>query len=149
MRQQRLDDIVELRKRWISPFYLRLLHGNFCGELLAEAPTDNRERTIKQFRGCLKEATPTIVATLIRQHEWRARLVGAWYAGLRGWLQFRDEIGNMHIESQMCYAGQGFCAALACFADGPSADHLCRYLDRRLPQLDKHYDQHWALPALV
>ncbi len=55
----------------------------------------------------------------------------------------------MLIASQRCYAGQGYCAALACYADEPSADCLRQYLDAWLPQVDKYYDQHWALPALV
>jgi hypothetical protein len=143
-----VDDIAELRDRWVAPLYLQLLHGNFRRKLLAEELTNDREHTLKRFRGCVNEVTPTIVATLIRQPEWRARLVGSWYAGLRGWVQFRDELGGMLIESQMCFAGQGYCAALACFADDSSADHLCQYLDKWLPQLDKYYDQHWALPAL-
>ena len=43
----------------------------------------------------------------------------------------------------------GYCAALACFADQVSTDYLRKYLNFWLPQVDKFYDQHWALPALV
>ena len=144
-----MDALTELYERWVNPLYLRLLHGNFRGYLLAEELSDKREQIIVDFRRCLTEVDPTIVTTLIRQPEWRARLTGSWYAGMRGWRQFTDELGVLLLESRVCYAGQGYCAALACFADDASAGCLQQYLNAWLPQVDKFYDQHWALPALV
>jgi len=139
----------ELYERWVSPLYMRLLHGNFLGDLLADPLSDNRTEMISRFRSRVADVDPSIVATLIHQREWRARLTGSWLAGLRGWRRFSHEIGTMLVESQMCFACQGYCAALACYADQASADHLRRYLDTWLPQVDKYYDQHWALPALA
>lgn len=129
--------------------YMRLLHGNFRGRLLAEELSPEREQMISEFRRCLTGVDPEVVTTLIRQPEWRARLTGGWYAGLRGWQQFREELGALLVESRMCFACQGYCAALACYADQPSAEYLRQYLDTWLPQVDKYYDQCWALPALV
>lgn len=144
-----VDNLRECYERWVHPVYLRLLHGNFRGYLLAEELSDEREQMMAGFRRCLAEASPSVVAALLHQPEWRARLAGSWYAGLRGWLQFRDELGALLVESRVCFAGQGYCAALACYSDEASAEHLRRYLDTWLPQLGRDYDQHWALPALV
>lgn len=144
-----MDDLTEIYSRWVNPLYLRFLHGNFRGYLLAEELSDEREQLVSTFRRCLSEVDPEVVAKLLRQTEWRARLTGSWYAGLRGWRQFTDELGQLLVESRMRFACQGYCAALACFADEASAGYLCRYLNVWLPQVDKFYDQHWALPALV
>lgn len=144
-----MDELQELYGRWVRPVYMRLLHGNFRHFLLAEEPSEDRTRMISDFRRCLSEVDPAIVTTLLRQGEWRARLAGGWYAGLRGWRQFAEELGAMLVESRVCFACQGYCAALACYADTTSAEYLRRYLDTWLPQLDKYYDQHWAVPALV
>jgi hypothetical protein len=144
-----VGDLQQISERWVSPVYLRLLHGNFRHLLLAEELSDKRSQEILTFRRCVAEVTPEIVTILLRQPEWRARLVGGWYAGLRGWRQFRDELGTLLVESRLCFAGQGYCAALACCADAASAEYLRRYLEVWLPQTDRDYDQHWALPALA
>ncbi len=144
-----MDDVLEFYKRWVNPLYMRLLHGNFRGYLLAEELSEERDRMIANFRRCFTEVDPSVITALIRQPEWRARLVAGWYAGVRGWRQFREELGALLIESRACFACQGYCTALACFADQASAEYLRKYLDVWLPQADKFYDQHWALPALV
>jgi hypothetical protein len=144
-----VDNLFALYERWVNPLYAQLLHGNFRGRLLAPELSDERTQMLSEFRRCLAEADPSIVASLIRQPEWRARLTGGWCAGLRGWPEFRDELGDLLLKSEMCFACQGYCAALACYGDEASAEHLRRYLDTWLPQVDKFYDQHWALPALV
>jgi hypothetical protein len=144
-----MDNLDELYERWVTPFYVRLLHGNFRHFLLAEEVSDERGQMISAFQDCLATVDPTVVAALLHQPDWRVRLAGSWYAGLRDWPQFTDELGAMLVESQMCFAGQGYCVALACFADAASATHLCRYLDVWLPRVENRYDQDWALPALV
>jgi hypothetical protein len=144
-----VDNLPELYERWVRPLYMRLLHGNFRGRLLAEELSDEREQMVSDFRRCLAEVDPSVVTILISQPDWRARLTAGWYAGLRGWRQFREGLGALLVGSRMCFACQGYCAALACYADQASAGYLRQYLDAWLPQLDKFYDQHWALPALV
>lgn len=144
-----MDDLRLTYERWVHPFYLRLLHGNFRGRCLAREPSEERDRLIKSFQQALREIDCEVIDRLLEQFEWRARLVAAWFSGLRGWVQYRDVLGRSLIESRVCFAGQGYCAALACFADRESAELLCTYLDTWLPQTDKFYDQPWALPALV
>ncbi|WP_425616664.1 DUF6000 family protein [Anatilimnocola sp. NA78] len=144
-----MDKLSDNRARWVSPLYANLLHGNFSRQLLATEVSVEREQMLAEFRRCVAEVAPAVVATLLSEREWRGRLTASWYAGLRGWTQFRDELGRLLCRSEMCFAGQGYCAALACFADEESAAHLCAYLDRWLPKIDCYYDQHWALPALV
>jgi hypothetical protein len=55
----------------------------------------------------------------------------------------------MLLESELVYAGQGYCFALARFAEDSDATTLTAYLERYLPRLDCHYDQHYAVGALL
>lgn len=53
------------------------------------------------------------------------------------------------MASEVCYSGEGYCFALAAFGGHQDAAILMAYLDRYLPQLDRRYDQGWALGALL
>lgn len=55
----------------------------------------------------------------------------------------------MLLASELTYAGQGYCVALARFETTADAGILCTYLDRYFPQVDLYYDQHWAMGALL
>ena len=128
---------------FVRTHYMKLLHGNF---LTLE------ERELSEFvnsaRKALDEIKPDQVERLLRI-AWREQLTAAWFAGFKNWSQFTDRIGDLLIQSLTCYAGQGYCFALACFANADSINYLIRYLDEYLPQLDKDYDQPWAMAALI
>ena len=144
-----LKDVELIYQQWVKPFYMQFLHGNFRHRCQATEPSEERESLILSLHNAMSEITPSIVDCLFEQEEWRARLTGSWFCALKGWSQYREIIGQRLIESECCFAGQGYCAALASFEDPLSAGYLGEYLDIWLPQLDKFYDQHWAMPALI
>lgn len=80
---------------------------------------------------------------------WREQLVGSWLCGLKGWHRFGPVIGDLLVASKTCFAGQGHCFALACFATEAGASQLTQYLEKFLPRPDLAYDQEWAMPALL
>jgi hypothetical protein len=80
--------------------------------------------------------------------EWRSRLTAAWLIGLDRRTRFRDRLGEMLLDSELVYAGQGYCLALARFETGADADILRAYLDTYPPH-DRAYDQNWAIGALL
>lgn len=132
-----------LNPNLVKPHYLQLLHGNFLhleGEELSSF--------VNSMGKVLSEVNPSQIERLL-QIAWREQLTGAWLLGLKNWTQFTESIGNLLIPSVTCYAGQGYCFALASFATVESADYLCRYLNKYLPQKDKFYDQLWAMSALI
>jgi hypothetical protein len=132
-----------LNPNLVKPHYLQLLHGNFL-RLEGEELTS----FVNSMRKVLSKIKPHQIEQLL-QIAWREQLTGAWLAGFKNWTQFTDPIGNLLIPSITCYAGQGYCFALASFATAESADYLCRYLNDYLPQKDKYYDQIWAMSALI
>ncbi|MFI6152173.1 DUF6000 family protein [Kitasatospora sp. NPDC051170] len=82
-------------------------------------------------------------------YEWRARLTAAWLIGVGQREAFRERIGSLLLDSEVCYSGKGYCFALARLGTHEDAEIICAYLDRYLPQTDLRYDQPEALGALL
>ena len=104
---------------------------------------------VEKLNSARRTATPSDIDELFVTLEWRGRMTAAWIAGLNRWSQFQNKIGELLVESECCFSGEGYCVALALFQNEQSSESLKAYLDRYLPQTDKYYDQDWALSALV
>jgi len=136
-------------RRYVTPGtngfrrYLKLLHGNFVA-----LDDGKRGRFLRQLAKSARQVSDRELAILL-ESEWRSRLTASWLIALDRRVQFRDQIGEMLLASEVCFAGQGYCLALARFATPADAALLASYLDTYLPQLDKRYDQDWALGALL
>ena len=130
--------------RWVSPFYLKLLHANYTQLNGAEL-----DEFVSSASRALREVDEAVVESLLRAGGWREFLTASWFAGLKGWRGFTDLIGKRLIESSVTYAGQGYCFAFGRFADERAARYLCAYLDEYLTRLNCYYDQAWAMAALI
>lgn len=131
--------------RYVRPGgrYLKLLNGNFL-RLAAPERTDFEQ----SLTSAARKATISEL-TLLFEGEWRARLTAAVLAGLTRRAALGDRIGSLLLASELVYAGQGYCYALARFGAPEDAALLTAYLDRYLPQTQLRYDQPWALGALL
>ena len=131
---------------FVRPFYGLFLHGN-C---LADQPCAEPSRT--GFQSMVTRAaraiTPETARTLL-QAGWREAICAAWFIGIRQWAEFLPQMREAFLASEMCYAGQGYCVALACLPSEDSASALREYLGAYLPRPDLHYDQGYALGALL
>jgi hypothetical protein len=122
--------------------YLELLHGNF---LRLDEPA--RTTFTHKLAAAARQITLDEL-TLLLDGEWRCRLTAAVLAGIGRRLEVREPIGQLLLDSELTYAGQGYCTALATFATSHDADLLTQYLERYLPQTELRYDQDWAMAAL-
>ncbi|MFC9755857.1 DUF6000 family protein [Streptomyces sp. NPDC056921] len=140
---------LDIINRYVKPAtqgvgrYLHLLHGNFARD-------DESERTpfLQSMRAAAREITDEELEVLL-ESEWRSRLTASWLIGFDRRDHFRDILGDLLLASQFCFAGQGYCFALARFGTDEDAQHLAVYLDRYLRRPDCQYDQHWAISALL
>jgi hypothetical protein len=123
--------------------YLKLLHGN----VLSISGSERSEFMLAMGRDA-RQITDGELSTLLGCG-WRERLTAAWLIGLDRRTGFRDCLGELLLDSELAYAGQGYCLALARFETAADAELLCAYLDRYLPQIDCPYDQNWAIGALL
>jgi Family of unknown function (DUF6000) len=138
-------ELVALVQRFVSQRrrYLQLVHGNFLqlqgheGEAFTES--------LAHDAGAITDAELDILLS----SEWRSRLTASWLIASSRRARFVDQLGDMLLESQLVYAGQGYCIALASIGGAASATRLSEYLDRWLPEIDSRYDQLWAMAALI
>lgn len=123
--------------------YLRLLHGNFV-------TLPKNERTA--FMAALSEAARSVTDRelgVLLDSEWRSRITAAWLIALGRRVEFRQRLRELLLDSEVVFAGQGYCVALARFGEPQDAEVLVEYLRRYLPRVDCYYDQHWAIGALL
>jgi hypothetical protein len=117
------------------------------GRVLALSGTERAEFGLALGRDAW-QITDRELSTLL-DSEWRSRITAAWLIGLDRRTQFRARLGELLLNSELVYAGQGYCLALARFGTAADAAILSSYLDKYLPRADCFYDQHWAIGALL
>ncbi|MFI0721948.1 DUF6000 family protein [Streptomyces sp. NPDC021224] len=151
MRYPREDDpeLMEAIRRYVTPGeranrrYLKLLGGQFARHDVPDKAT---------FLRALVEDAHQITdheLGVLLDCEWRSRITAAWLIGISRRDQFRERLGTMLLASELVYAGQGYCFALARLGTEQDAEILTAYLDHYLPRDDCQYDQPWALGALL
>ncbi|MGW1409015.1 DUF6000 family protein [Streptomyces sp. NPDC002403] len=142
-------ELLHVIDRYVKPAtqgvgrYLHLLHGNFARDDVSE-----RTPFLRSLSTAAREITDEELEILL-ESEWRSRLTAAWLIGFDHREHFRDVLGDLLLDSRLCFAGQGYCFALAHFGAAEDAQHLTAYLDRYLRRPDCQYDQHWAISALL
>ncbi|MET7368796.1 DUF6000 family protein [Streptomyces sp. NPDC005566] len=142
-------ELLDVIDRYVNPTvngtarYLHLLHGNFLHD-----DEDVRAPFLQSLRSAAQAITDDELEILL-ESEWRSRLTAAWLIGASRREHFRDVLGDMLLDSRLCFSGQGYCFALAHFCTEADALHLAAYLERYLQRPDCQYDQHWAMSALL
>lgn len=125
---------AELRERWVKPFYMSI-PGN-----LAETERD--------LRPLFREINPPLITTLLSNFNWRPRITGAFLVALCRIGEFEDLIGRLLLRSDVCFAGRGYCLALARLNTPRAVDFLREYLRYYLTRKDLWFDQADAMSAL-
>ena len=142
-----IDDELDLY-RWSVPFYLKFLHANFMRPFFeGEEP---KEQWNERLRAALRDITPEIAGDLLTHENWRAKLPGAWFCGLKRWDDFTLDIGRLLVKAQHGIMSQGYSFALARFASHASASFLRTHLDRVIKKTLKTEDNSdWLIGALM
>jgi hypothetical protein len=85
---------------------------------------------------------------LLGYFDWRPKKAASFFAAINHYTELEDIIGTHLLKSEVCYAGYGYCIALACFATEKSKDYLARYLRYYLGRKDLRFEQVEAYCAL-
>jgi hypothetical protein len=125
----------EFIDRWVIPFYMARLD-------------DCSLEIQKKFAKDSKEINSGIISQLLGDFNWRSRIVGAFFCAINELIEFEEIIGRHLVKSEVCYAGHGYCVALAIFNTEKSKHFLKEYLDYYLLQKDLYFDQDAAYCAL-
>jgi hypothetical protein len=127
----------EIVDKWVRPLYMKLLspgaRGDEVFDLMVELWSD---------------MTEGLARGLLGYFNWRMRIVGAYLAALKELRSLTQLIGRLLLRSDVCYAGRGYCVALARFSTPESTGFLLEYLDYYLTRHDLWFDQNWAMGAI-
>lgn len=121
--------------KWVVPFYMNSL-------------SNSDEQTIKAFAIAAGEIDIEIVKKLLGDFDWRARITGAFFAAINNYNELEAIIGRHLLKSEVCYAGSGYCLALATFGGDNAKDYLAAYLDYYLDRKALWFDKADAFCAL-
>ncbi len=149
MRSPTADDaeLLDLIDRYVNPEvggsrrYSLLLHGNVLGLRPPE-----RQTFLGQLADAARQITDHELGVLL-EGEWRSRITAAWLIGVSRREKFRERLGKLLLASELVFAGEGYCLALARLGTGADAEILSAYLDRYL-RPGVHHNQDWAFGAL-
>ncbi|MER5977673.1 DUF6000 family protein [Streptomyces sp. NPDC001857] len=138
------SELLKLTRRYVTPGQRYLKLG---GSLLGMT---GRERA-KFTRKLGKAASDISLRELgiLLNGGWRERTTAAWLIAVASRTEFRERLGELLLASEVPFAGEAYCLALATFGAPADADLLVAYLDRYLPRPDLDYDQAAALGALL
>ena len=127
--------VIDFIDKWVNPFYQNLF-------------TNEAESLRKAFQEINNRLTPIIIKKLLGDFNWRTRIVGGYFSAIKEYQEFEDDIGKLLLKSELCYAGSGYCLALAAFETEKSIDYLKKYLNYYLDRKDLYFEQGDAMAAL-
>lgn len=137
-------EMQALFRRYCAPArrYLKL------GGAVLRMPREEYEPFVHALAADAKAVSDAELTTLF-EGSWRERRTAAWLAAVSRRDYFRERLGTLLLESEVCCAGGAYCVALASFGTARDADLLAAYLDRYLRRPDLAYDQPTAMGALA
>ena len=146
-----MDDSLDIQ-RWAVPFYMNFLHASFTSaQTRFGAPTKSNQSQsewISSVRDALAHITREIVGDLLCDRNWRTRICGAYFCGLKRWDEFTLPIGNALVKNELGFCDQGYCFALARFPSHAGANYLTSYLHFAACGKGHFSETNWALAAL-
>ncbi|MFE7675324.1 DUF6000 family protein [Streptomyces albidoflavus] len=105
-----------------------------------------------RFLRALREDAGAVTAEeigVLLEGGWRERRTAAWLVAVGGRTEFRERVGGLLLESEVCCAGLAYAVVLAGFGAGRDAELLAAYLERYLRRPDLGYDQAVVWGALL
>ena len=120
--------------KWVAPFYMWGIN--------------DKEKFVNDYLNIKPELTIDIVKQLLGDFNWRTRITGAYFASIENYTELEDIIGVHLLKSQVCYAGGGYCLAMATFNTEKSYKYIKKYLDYYLTRKDLHFEQQEAMATL-
>ncbi|MFE6848837.1 DUF6000 family protein [Streptomyces sp. NPDC057686] len=137
-------EIQALYRRYCLPErrYLKL------GGAVLHMSREKYEPFVRALAADAKAVSDAELAILF-EGSWREPRTAAWLAAVSRRDHFREWLGALLLESEVCCAGGAYCVALASLGTARDADLLAAYLDRYLRRPDLAYDQPTAMGALA
>jgi len=128
------DDAMGFHPKWVAPYYLKLMNGNFL-----RLSSDEQQAFIHDVRQVLEEIDSATLGNMLSSSNWRPRLTAGWFIGFQKRQEFAGTVSE-HLLKFPNYGGM-YCVALARIGDANAADGLEAYLDEYLkPDHARNWD---------
>ncbi|MNT07382.1 hypothetical protein D3C72_1420820 [compost metagenome] len=123
-------------RKWVIPFYMEIGYSEDVS-------------WIDDIKALKDEITVDVCLALLGEFDWRPRLVGSYFAAVKGYGQMIDIIGTHLLKSEVCCVGHIYALVLAYFNTDKCIDYLNKYLDYYLTQPGLYFDQEYLMEAVL
>jgi hypothetical protein len=106
------------------------------------------KKGIEKFGKIKDDFTKDVVKKLLGDFNWRTRQTGAYFAAINDFREFEENIGQLLLKSEVCYAGTIYALALGTFNTKSGQAFLTKYLDYYLTTFDLFFDQKEVLTTV-
>lgn len=131
-----VDIDQEFRDRFVIPYYM-------------DIPIKQSDKKgIEKFGQVKDNFTKDIVKKLLGDFNWRTRQTGAYFAAINDFREFEENIGQLLLKSEVCYAGAIYALTLGTFNTKSGQVFLEKYLDYYLTTIDLFFDQKEVLSTV-
>ncbi|SHN23972.1 DUF6000 family protein [Chitinophaga sp. CF418] len=127
---------AEFYNIWVVPYYMGI--GKYGDTTWITSIQEHKN-----------DITEEICLQLLGDFNWRTRLVGSYFAAVKGYNQLIDIIGTHLLKSEVCYVGHIYALTLAFFNTEKSIQYLDRYLAYYLTKPELYFDQKDVMEALL
>ena len=127
---------VDFTTKWAVPFYMKIGTYDYS----------NWIEDVKQIKS---EITPEICLQLLGDFNWRTRLVGSYFAAVKGYTNLIEIIGIHLLKSEVCCVGHIYALVLAFFNTPESREYLTKYLNYYLTTPSLYFDQKNVMEAIL
>jgi predicted RNA-binding protein with RPS1 domain len=140
-------ELSEELKEWTLPYYMELnrpwiqKHSNHTD---GELPLI-QEKLVEDY--C--QIDESLVSRLLAHFNWRTRIAGAYFAAIKNYTQFEEQIGRLLLKSDLCFAATGYCIAIARFNTEQGRNFLKQYLRYYLTKPNLYFEQSFVLQTLL
>lgn len=125
----------EFITEWVVPYYMTIGHYD------------------KSWTPALQNIKPRITKEvcfgLLGDFNWRSRLEGSYFAGVKGYTDMIDNIGIHLLKSEVCCVGHIYALTLSFFNTPESTRFLDTYLSYYLAKPDLYFDQRYVMSAFL
>jgi hypothetical protein len=126
-------DFVE---KWVVPFYLKI-------------GKEDERNSVEAIKKIKHEITENICLSLLGDLNWRSRVVGSYFATVKGYDELTDIIGTHLLKSEVCCVGHIYAVTFAFLNTNKTVRFLNQFLDYYLTKPGLGYDHKWVMGALL
>jgi hypothetical protein len=126
----------EFINKWVIPFYMEI--GDYY---------DNS--WVEKVKLISNEITREVTLKLLRDFNWRTRLVGAYFSAVKNYKEQIEIIGTHLLKSEVCCVGHIYSIVLASYNDEKTLQYLTDYLDYYLLKPELYFEQKNVLESVA